>query len=230
MIHKTRKTVPSLGKERFFSHISKDVVARMDALAWHRQYEPRQIIFFPDDACEYVYWVRSGRVKITRVADNGREIAFRHLIRGDMFGEECLINSQRRNDYAEAIAPTLLTMMRSEDFMRVMREEIELCHAIAVHLCRRALDIETVLSEFVFIEVRQRVATRLWHMYRREGRDENVALDITHQEIANLVGAARETVTNVLNALRAEGIISLGNRRIRIVNAEQLRRLSEIGE
>lgn len=230
MIQMTGQSVPSLGTERFFSGMPRSIVERLDTYAWHRQYEPRQIIFFPDDACDYVYWVRFGRVKITRVSESGREISFRHLISGDMFGEECLVNSQQHNDYAEAITPTLLSLVRSDDFLRIMREEGEFCHAVATYLCRRTLDVENVLSEFVFIDVRQRVASRLWHMYLREEHNQDVSLYVTHQDVANLAGAARETVTTVLNRLKRDGVIGLGTRCIHILKPGALRRLAELGE
>lgn len=228
MLYTLKEDVPSLGEEPLFRSINSDVVERLNAFAYHRRYQPRQIIYFPDDPCDYVYWVRSGRVKITRVSVSGREITFRHLFKGDMFGEECLVQSLKRESYAEAVVPALLTLVRAEDFSRILREEPELGHLVACQLCRRAMEIETILAEFVFVDVRTRVAARLWHLYRHEQPQEDGLLTVTHQDIANLVGAARETATVALHSLREEGIIALSNSQVHVLLPEELKRLAEL--
>jgi len=228
MLYTLKEDVPSLGEEPFFRAMSDGVTERISACAYHRRYEPRQIIFFPDDPCDYVYWVRSGRIKITRVSVSGREITFRHLFQGDMFGEECLVQSLRRENYAEAVLSSLVTLVRSEDFSRIMREEPELSHAVACRLCRRAMDTETILAEFAFVDVRTRVASRLWNLFRREQPNNEGPLTVTHQDIANLAGTARETATVALHSLREEGIIALSNSQIHILRPDELKRLAEL--
>lgn len=228
MLYTLKEDVPSLGEEPFFRSMNTDVVERLNAFAYHRRYEPRQIIYFPDDACDYVYWIRSGRVKITRIAPSGREITFRHLFQGDMFGEECLIQRLRRENYAEAVLPTLITLLRAEDFSRIMREEPELGHAVACQLCRRTMDTETTLAEFVFVDVRTRVAARLWHLFKHEQLQNEGLLTVTHQDIANLAGTARETATVALHSLQEEEIIALSNSQIRVLRADELKRLAEL--
>ena len=215
-----------LASERFFKGVSAEVVARVETFAHQRQYASRQIVFFPDDRCDCVYWVRSGRVKITHVSDNGREVSFRHLFRGDIFGEECLLGQTRRLYYAEALSPTLLTLVPGSDFVRLVREEQELSLALALNACRRAVGLEHMLSDFVFSEVRDRTLRRLWHLYCREQEGCEDALAITHQEMASLVGAARETITGVLHQLRKEKVISLSNKHIEVLDPGLLRQLS----
>ncbi len=224
MLYVLNEQAAPLDEERFFSGMSREVLERLNAFAYHRRYESRQIIYFPDDPSDYVYWVRTGRVKVMRTSESGREITFRHLFPGDMFGEECFVQRPRRDHYAEAVAPSLLTLLRGDDFARIMREELELCHLVAAHLCRRALETETTLTEFVFADVRTRVASRLWQLYCRQESSEKAPLAITHQEIASLVGAARETVTVTLHALREEGILELSNAQIRVLQPEELKR------
>lgn len=212
----------SLQDEPFFRAMSGVVVARLEGYVYHREYETRQIIFFPDDPCDYVYWVRSGRVRVTRVAPDHRELTFHHLAAGDILGEEGLVERPRRENYAEAMEPTVLCLMRVDDYRRFMQEEAELACKVAQALVRRATESEAVLAETVFQPVRARVAAGLLRLARRERGRAPVVLRITHQEIANLVGSTRETTTLVLHGLRAEGLIALGNRRVTVVDPEAL--------
>lgn len=216
----------SLHDDPFFSGMSPEAVTRIEAFVYHREYEPRQIVFFPDDQCDFVYWVRSGRVKVTRVSGDGRELTFRHLMPGDMLGEECMVNRNRRYDYAEAMTPSVLCLMRIDDFRRALREENELTLRVAERLCRRIIEMEQVLSDTVFNPVRSRVAATLIRLYRLEQEQGGVSLRVTHQEIANLTGSTRETTTAVLHSLRSDGLIDIANRRLTIRDPGALENLA----
>ena len=171
-------------KEPFFQALSPEVVARIGSYGYHREYEPRQIIYLPDDRCEHVYWVRDGRVEVRRVADGRRNPTFCHLFPGDLFGEECLVKDGRRGAYAEAMMTTVVCLMWAQDFRRIVADEREVALALAQHSGRRVIDLENVLAETVFKTVR------------------------------SLVGSTPETTTTVLHKLREDGILSIANRRV----------------
>jgi CRP-like cAMP-binding protein len=215
----------SLQDEPFFRDMSAAVVARLEGYVYHRDFETRQIIFFPEDPCDYMYWVREGRVRVSRMAADNREFTFRHLIAGEMLGEDAIVDRPRREHYAEAMEPTVLCLMRMDDFRRVMREEPELASKVAEGLCKRVVATERVLAETVFNTVRSRVASGLLRMYQRE-RHGSGTLRVTHQEIANLIGSTRETTTNVLHSLRAEGILQIANRRLTVLDPVALEQLA----
>ncbi|NTW99820.1 MAG: cyclic nucleotide-binding domain-containing protein [Geobacteraceae bacterium] len=123
---KFKKVILPLDDEPFFKAMSLPVLAKIETYVYHRSYEARQVVYFPDDPCDYVYWVREGRIRVTRVSGDGRELTFRHLGRGDMLGDECMADRPKRNDYAEALEPSTLCLMRTDDFRRAAREEAEL--------------------------------------------------------------------------------------------------------
>lgn len=217
----------SLREEAFFKNMSARVVARIEALVYHREYEARQIVYFPDDPCDYVYWVREGRLKVTRVSPDARELTFRHLLPGDMLGEESLAGGTKRNDYAEAMELTILCLMRTDDFRRIAQEEPEVAFSVAERLARRIKECEHVLADTVFSPVRSRIASGLLRLYRREFNHEGHDLRITHQEIANLVGSTRETTTAVLHSFREEGILEIANRRLTVLDPIALEDLAQ---
>ncbi len=218
--------VLSLHDEPFFREMSEHVVSRLQDYVYHREYEFRQIIYFPDDSCDYVYWVRSGRVKVTRVSGDGRELTFRHLFPGDILGEEALVKDSHRGAYAEAMESTVLCLLRADDFRRLAAEEGEISLMVAKSLCRRVIETEQVLSETVFNSVRCRVASGLLRLYQRAPNEEDGTLRVTHQDIANLVGSTRETTTGVLHSLRKQGILEMANRRVRVLDPAALQRVT----
>jgi len=212
----------SLREEPFFQAMSPAVVAGVEEYVYARTYEPRQVIYFPDNLCDHVYWVHDGRVKITRASADGREITFRHLFTGDMFGEECLVETGKRRSYAEALAKTTLYLMRADDFRRIVREECEIGLMLSKSLCHRAMEVEQVLAVTVFTSVRSRLAWGLLRLYRRTPDCHDGSLRITHQELASLIGATRETTTSVLHELRQNGVIAMANRNVTILDPAAL--------
>jgi CRP-like cAMP-binding protein len=229
MIRKQVQLALNVRGEPFFNRLSERVLERVERLVYHREYEARQIVFFPDDPCDYVYWIREGRVRVSRVPGDGRELTFRHLLPGDVMGEECLTGRQTRYDYAEAMLPSVLCLMRAEDFRRMAMEEAEFSSLVALKLCERVIETERVLAETVFNSVRGRIAAGLLRLYNREGRHNDGHLQITHQEMANLVGSTRETTTLVLHGLRKEGIVTLSNRRLTVLDPGALEHLARNG-
>ncbi len=223
---KTVKPSLPLDDEPFFQPMSRRVIARVEQYVYHRQYDARQIIYFPDDPCDYAYWVREGRVRVCRALGDGRELTFRHLTRGDMLGDECLLDRPKRIDYAETLEPSLLCLMRTDDLRRLARDETEFCLAVTRHLTRRLLNLEQAFLETVTLSVRAKVAAALLRLSRQEDGDGALHLRVTHQEIANITGATRETVTVVLHEFRDSGHITLGNRRIQVLSPAALHQIS----
>ncbi|HOZ47768.1 MAG TPA: Crp/Fnr family transcriptional regulator [Candidatus Hydrogenedentes bacterium] len=220
------KLALSLREDPFFRTMSDGLVERIEEFVFHREFEPRQIVYFPDDACDYGYWVREGRVRVTRVSGDGRELTLRHLMPGDVFGEECLVNRAKHEAYAEAMAPSILCLLRADDLRRLAREEPELSFKLAQRLCNRAAEVEQVLAETVFRSVRSRVAAGLMRLHRSAPSDPEGMLHVTHQELANLVGSTRETTTVVLHALKDEGIVKIANRRVRLLDPARLEHIA----
>ncbi|MBW7866281.1 MAG: Crp/Fnr family transcriptional regulator [Candidatus Hydrogenedentes bacterium] len=223
------KTALPLDGEPFFQNMGRETLARIEAYTYHRRYEPRQIIFFPDDPCDYVYWVREGRVKVGLAAGDGRELTYRHLGPGDMLGDVLLADQPKRIKYAEALENSLLCLMRSDDFRRLVYEEVEVALALSLELTRRVLTLEEVFAEIVFSTVRGRVASALLRLGRGEAGADPFTVHVTHQELANLVGASREKVTLILHEFREEGMITLSNRRVRVENPAGLMRMRRPG-
>jgi len=214
-----------IADEPFFCAMPPELAEKIQALVYHREYDARQVIFFPEDACDFVYWIRSGRVKVMRVSNDGRELTFRHEVAGGMIGAECLAGRPRWLDYAEALEPSILCLMRKSDFTRLMTEEKNFAAAVAVHLSGRVTDLEDGLAQLVFRSVRSRIAAGLLRLYAKQ-HNSTGAVRITHQELSNLIGAARETTTSILHELQDRNIVKLANRSISVLDPDALHRVA----
>lgn len=220
-----RKTLgPSL-RAPLFRGLSPAVREEVRARLVSRTCTPRETIFAPDDPADMVCWIDEGRVKIYRVSADGRELTFRHLHSGDLFGEECMAPRECRRAYAQSLEPTVLHCMSATDFRELLSQEVEFTLAVTMHSCQRAREVESIFSETVFRPVRGRIAAGLLRLYQQNSPEEQ-AIRITHQEVANLVGSTRETTTSVLHSFREAGVLEMANRRVTVLNPDALRQLA----
>ena len=210
----------------FFKNMQSALLARIEEFVEHRNYDARQMVYNPEEPCDCVFWVRKGRVKITRVSGDGRQLTYRHLFAGDILGEECLVGRDRREDYAEAREFTVLSSMRAEIFRQFAEEESTFSVALAAALCGRVGEVEQVLADTIFNSVRHRVVSGLFCLHRSESCHHGRTLRVTHQEIDSLAVSTRETTTSVLNTLREEGMLKMANRRVTVLDLGALERVA----
>jgi len=212
--------------EPFFQGLSSTLLDEIESRAELQSLPARHTVYFPGDPSDSVYWLRAGRVKVSRISSDGRELTFRHFFSGDMFGEDCMLEGERRRNYAQALEPVELIRLSAADFRMLLSKEIDLTLAVAHANCQRVNDVEYVLSETVFRSVRGRIAAGLLRLYR-QGDEQNRTIRVTHQEMANLVGSTRETTTSVLHGLREAGLLEMANRRVTVLDPEALARLAQ---
>jgi len=211
-----------------------DILARMPAqdadylrsIAQLQRFAKNELIFHAGAPGKNVYFLRSGRVKIYQPAPCGKEVILWFCFPGDMFGFAEVVQGEGRvvNAVAcEASEVLSITQAQFADFLQT--------HPASCMLVMQVLSCRLrALGEFVVNLVNDDVQTRIMKLILRLGarhgvrvaQDIHVDIALTHQEIADMVGATRQTVTSVLSELQRRGLLRLENRRIRIENPELL--------
>ncbi|MDR7521166.1 MAG: Crp/Fnr family transcriptional regulator [Armatimonadota bacterium] len=146
--------------------------------------------------------------------------------RGDIFGERALVGAQAEV-HCEAFEDTLLCVLRRQDFEDLVRSKPELALRVMKVLAERLRRAEEAIENLSFRDVPERLATllvRLAEAYgESHGQGRRLALRVTHQDLASMIGATRETVTNVLARFRDEGLIAVEDRHIVVLDLDRLR-------
>lgn len=205
-----------------FSTLSPALSSLLDARCQFRDCSANERIYFPEDPCDGVYWVETGRVKVSRISKEGRALTLRHCCPGDMFGEDCMASCHQRRDHAESLAASRLRWMPASEFQDLLDSEVEFTRFVLEYVRHRACDMEEVFSETVFRPVSSRIAAGLLRLCRQESGEART-ISITHQEVANLAGSTRETTTAVLHSLRKAGVVEIANRRVTVLDLDALR-------
>lgn len=204
--------------DRFMQHLEQDDRERLLAAATIRSVQKGEMIFHAGVHGEDVYVLEHGRVKLAQIAPAGREIILWYCFPGDLFGLSAMPATGSRMVFARACTDVRLRCIARTKFLSIFlsnpRVSLELMNLILgrLYLLSDALTYATTESaEFRF----NNLLRRLGHQYGRPAGNE-VCLDIplTQQDLADMIGARRQTVSGLLNRMRDRGLLRREGRRM----------------
>lgn len=209
-----------------FSAMSDADVEHLSKVSSMCGFKKGEVIYFPEEPSEHVYLLKEGKVKISRISEDGREIILEIIGPGEIFGELSVFGEETRSTMAEAIGESMICNVRREDFERFLKMHGELAFKVMKLVGFRRTEIESRMEELAFLSVPVRIAGLLVRLAKKygvkEGGELKISTGLTHREIAYLVGASRETVTEILNRMKGEGIIRTSFRTITILDLDTL--------
>ncbi len=221
------------GRERFAAPLS-DFLGSLDdaergalfALGAHRAYAKGETVFRVGDAGAYVYFLETGRVKIFQPADSGREVILWFCLAGEIFGLAEVARGGGRVVSAQVCEASKVLAVSQDAFRGFVAARPKAALLSMQVLSSRLRGLSDVLVNLVADDVHTRIAKlilRLGARYgRRDGRVIHLDIPLTHQEIADMVGTTRQTVTSTLSRLKKQGVLSIDTHRIDIQSEELL--------
>jgi len=185
-------------------------------------------LFLEGEDGDRLYVVLDGKIKLTRAAPDGRENLLSVLGPGEMFGELSLFDPRPRTSTASAVTDAALAALAHDELRPWLRDRPEVSMHMLRALARRLRRANDVTADLVFTDVPGRVAKNLLDLADRFGEQESDGLhvhhDLTQEELAQLVGASRETVNKALADFAARGWLQISARSVLILDTERLRR------
>jgi CRP/FNR family cyclic AMP-dependent transcriptional regulator len=209
-----------------FSVLSLAGQRDLQEMASRRRVRRQEVIYAPGGPVDCAYWVRRGRVKVSRLFSDGREITLGLFHVGELFGEEAVVLNSPRSCQAQALDESTLLSLPAPLIRRLLQEEA-FAVAFAHHLSVRRELAEDQAENLAFRDVGSRLALLLLSLAEQHGRelsDGRTLLNsrLTHQELANCVGTTRETLTLTIDRFKADGWIRFEGRMIAICQPEAL--------
>jgi CRP/FNR family transcriptional regulator, cyclic AMP receptor protein len=187
---------------------------------------PRGRVFYqPEDVSEVLFLVKQGRVQLYRISPEGKKLVIATLGPGTIFGEMALLGQQMHSAFAEAMDDSVILVMSRADLERLILNKPILGLRMLEITGRRLSDAETRLEDMAFKGIPARLASLLLRLAAERNSTDIVGL--THQDLAETIGTYRETATQVLNDMKAAGLIEIGRKRIVILDRERLVALAQ---
>ena len=225
MIATLSKTIQH-GRVQIFSGLDPDEMSRIAAHARSLRKARGEFIYMPGDRADFVYILKQGRVKLSVLAESGKEIAIDIIQPGEIFGEFALVDESPRSNMAQALDDMLVWVFSKRDFTHLLTTQPKLALSYIRLVGDRRRRMEKKLSDITSKAVSARVCELLHELSTSTAEVETVMSDylvpLTHHDVASLIGAARQTTTTVLNDLERRDIIELGRGWIRIKRLKEL--------
>ncbi|XVX20856.1 Crp/Fnr family transcriptional regulator [Actinomycetota bacterium] len=215
-------------KAPLFAALDDEEAATLISSMTTTHMERGDILFHEGDQGDRLYVIGEGKIKLGRSSADGRENLVAILGPGEMFGELSLFDPGPRTMTATAVAETTLLGLGNESLQEILTKHPGAAATLLAALARRLRRTNDTLADLVFTDVPGRVAKALLDLSARFGRPAEegvlVAHDLTQEELAQLVGASRETVNKALADFATRGWLRLEARAVLLLDVERLRR------
>ena len=187
-----------------------------------------ETIYHPGASSTSVYLVESGRVKLAYLDESGKKLTLTIVDAGEIFGEMCLVGEKHRRHLATAIEETMLRCVDKKVFMKLIGEEQSTLQQLVQHFAGRMREFEETLEDLAFRDIQARLSRQLLKLSNDYGVETKegtlIGISVTHKELADMIGSARENTTLALNRFAREGILDKSRYRIVIKNKAGLQK------
>ncbi len=182
----------------------------------------KQDVYLEGDEPTRVYFVQAGRVKTVKTTDGGKELITGLYGPGEFFGYLALLDHTPHTDSAVAVDDAELVYIPQDDFMLLLLRNAAVGQQFIRLLAGRVRERETQLLAMAYSSIRRRVADVLLRLHEQAGADGSIQL--SRDDMAAMVGTAPESLIRTLSEFKADGLIELMPKNIRVLEAEKLRR------
>lgn len=184
--------------------------------------------YHPGTSSNSVYLVERGRIKLAYLDESGKKLTLRIVDEGEIFGEMCLVGETHRRHLATAIEDTVVRSIPTKQFVKLMEETTIGLPMLVNHFAARMKEFEETLEDLAFRDIQARLSRQLLKLSGDYGVETKegilIGLSVTHKELADMIGSARENTTLALNRFAKEGILDKSRYRIVIKSEAGLRK------
>lgn len=217
--------LPFQTAEELLQGIPEEEARRIAGLFSEKKYDRDAALFYEGGPADSLFIVRKGLVKLVSLSERGTE-SILHIVRADdVFGELLLVQGQRPFS-AIALTDVQAGVLSRKDFLEILRTSPVFASNYTRLLARRLMEVEREFAGLIHAWAYHRLAKELLHLAEDIGEDTRIgtriALKLTHEDLANLIGTTRETVTIQLHKFEEIGLIRREGRKL-IVDRARLR-------
>ena len=207
-----------------FAGLEESAIEEIARLLIDRRFPKDAVIFEDGSVGDYMYLILEGQVKITKMSDDGREKILEILEPGDFFGEMSLLDREPRSASVKTTRACLLLALSRQDFLDLLRQNPDVSMEMIRVLSRRVRETDEQIRGLLFERVESRTRRILLRMAKdpAPGDPRRVTTPpITHQQLADLVGTSRETITRVVKDLKDSGWLAQQGKRYQVPAEEE---------
>ncbi len=218
-----------LRQSGYFCNLPPASLQELDKVKYASAYPQGAVLFVEGQAPRGVYMICGGRVKLSTTSRDGKTLILRIAQAGEVLGLHATVSGKPYELTAEALQPCQLDFIRREDFLRFLQNHADACLNAAQHLSKNCQSAYEMIRS---LGLSHSVAEKLARLLLEWSSDGDVSkegirikVSLTHEEIAQLIGTSRETVTRVLGEFRQKKLAQLRGSTLVILDKPALERM-----
>lgn len=220
----------ALRRSTVFRHLSKD---EMDILNYEKdfkRFKRGDVLYQEGNRLSGFYCINQGIIKIYKTGIDGKEQIIRFARPGEIIAYRSILSNEAACTTAKVIEPAQACFIPADLLIRLVNENAAFSMDIMKLTCQELGEANAYITDIAQKTVRERLAEILLHLKNDFGLDQEQFLQIslTREELANIVGTATESVIRLLSEFKADKLIELNGRRIKIINLKGLEKISNV--
>ena len=210
-----------------FSELSDNQLENISNFAVKQLYKKDNMVLIEEEIGSTMFVIVSGRVKISRISDEGREVILSILVDGDFFGEMAILDGQTRSANAVTLEDTELLIIRRENFLEMLHKYPQVAINLLKELAHRLRRSDSQIKSLSLQNALGKVASTLLRIADDSGIIKHGQVEISQlppqQDLANMAGTSRETISRVIKSLNLLGYVKKEGSKLKILDYERFR-------
>ena len=207
-----------------FEGLNDNELGALSQMATLRPFPRERVVIMAEEEGDTLFVIHSGQVKVSIVSEDGREVILSILSAGDFFGEMSLLDGNPRSANVTTMQETELLMLRRSDFVRLIQNAPQIAVKLLSVLAGRLRKTDRQIEGLALSDVTGRITQTLLQLADEHGTPTPEGILVrnrpTHQDLANMSGTTRETVSRVLKRLENQGYIAAKGKDLLIVGTD----------
>ena len=213
-----------LKRVSLFEGLNDEELSTLSQVALPRLFPKDRVVIMAEDEGDTLFVISTGQVKVSIVSEDGREVILSMLGKGNFFGEMSLLDGHPRSANVTTMQETELLMVRRADFLRLIQNKPQIAVKLLAVLASRLRKTDRKIKGLALSDVTGRITQTLLQLAEEQGATTPEGILIhnrpRHQDLANMSGTTRETVSRVLKRLESQGYIVHKGKDLLIVGSD----------
>lgn len=210
-----------IGGHRSSDHSSDELFANKSI----KHFSAKDIVFRDGDSALSIFYLNSGKVKVTKMNNDGKEAVIDLCKPGDFFGYWSVLENQEHSNSAECLEDAEIWQIPAEDFRALVMQNSEVSSKFLKLMTNNLLIKEHKILDLAYESVRKRIATALLELKEKYSQDEPLKMKVSRETIASMAGTSIETAIRMLSEFKSDGLIEVNGSEIHLVNPDKLGRM-----
>lgn len=212
-----------------FSDLNDDTLEQIAKIGIKKQFKKESVVLLEHETGSALFVIVNGKVKISRVSEDGKEVILTILGESDFFGEMAILDGLTRSANVTAIEDSELFIIQRKDFLELLKMHPEVTISLLQELTQRLRAADMKIKSLSLKDAEGKVATVILQLADDLGRIKQGAVEIEklpyQHDLANMAGTSRETISRTLHSFAKKGLIEIDGSKLRIPDYERFKEI-----